>query len=206
MLEESVIDVRTTHAGALSAMAHEREHPPEPVQEESAEPERSQPVETKKIVGPDLMEIRPFPERIGKALADAIENPASAADGFRQWTIKVVRNAPSLMRVLVSGFVRRDEFEDRNAICDVCPDRIIALRVINDNRTVIETQYCRACECGVWWLARLCFKNRFKGWKCPKLRHRRSRYKVAAIWSWIKGTEFKGNIPADMGRPCNCGK
>ena len=76
-----------------------------------------------------------------------------AARGVATWYGKL----RSVVVVLTSPKVFPWAFEERQAICDGCPEN--------------DAGYCRACRCWKWRLAKLVHKNRRSKWLCPLVKH-----------------------------------
>ncbi len=76
-----------------------------------------------------------------------------AARGVATWYGKL----RGVVVVLTSRKVQQDTFDERQAICDGCPE--------NDGG------YCRACRCWKWALAKLIHKNWRLKWLCPLMKH-----------------------------------
>jgi len=88
---------------------------------------------------------------------------------FGLWLANLLPRGVSLWTALTGGRTSGEAYNERQATCSTCPDRVIHLRLLK--ATIYEKSYCGSCNCGAWWLARLDVKNRLRGWRCPKRRH-----------------------------------
>lgn len=88
---------------------------------------------------------------------------------FILWVANLVPRAVRLWTALTHGYVGWDEYDERQAACGPCSDRVIHLRLLKG--AIREKSYCGACDCPKWWFARLDIKNRLRGWRCPMRRH-----------------------------------
>ncbi len=85
------------------------------------------------------------------------------------WLANLLPRAVQLWTALTGGLVDQDAYDERQATCEPCPDRVIHLQLRKGSMR--EKSYCGACNCPRWWLARLDIKNRLRGWQCPRHRH-----------------------------------
>lgn len=72
--------------------------------------------------------------------------------------IQTARKAESAARTIASDDANDATFKARQETCGQCPER----------STKIREHYCDACGCRRTYWARLRYKNRKKGWECPK--------------------------------------
>ena len=85
------------------------------------------------------------------------------------WLATLPIRAVRLWTALTGGLLDQDAYDERQATCEPCPDRVIHLRLLKGSMR--EKSYCGACNCPKWWLAKLDIKNWLRGWRCPKRRH-----------------------------------
>lgn len=132
----------------------------------------------------------PFP-LTRRALYSVLLRPKRVSR-FLRWAVDLPWRGMELLRVLTSGQVDGDTYHDRMLACYGCPARVVKV-----SKRLTRTQYCHQCGCPKWKLAELRFKNKLKGWECPRELHagpyRKERYE--GVYQDITGEKLVTGLP-----------